>query len=528
MLDIFNLLNNKTSMIFKSEKRETVRYLGAYGHFQLYKSLKDYTVAKFLGKSNIKIPVFARFSTGNSDTERGIREFSLKFYAEDVFDLIGYNIPVYNGFSASSDDDFWLQFTINPDNIDTVMWLMSDRAIPRSLRMMEGYGKDTYRFINSKFCTKVVRFIWKPLLGVHTLNYDEAVIISGKNPDFLREDLHGAILNGYFPEYELCIQTTDDKNENINIRGLWKEEEIPLKPIGLLTLNRFAVDMSVTGQFDENNIVKGIVRIGEDGGKNNKLDRFAQAAMFWSSMSETEKKNIIDAFSSEAGSVKDINVRQKIADILGSVDKELSYKVAENIGVYPPENISEPKNITPSKALSLANTIKSVSTRKVAVLLERGFDIQGFKAVTGHLKRAKVNFDTISSKMGNITSKDGTTVYAEKSFKTSSSVFYDGIIICGGRKCAEALMENKDAIDFVSEAFGHMKTVAAYEDGIDFITSCNLKITTAGLNDNDIRNDCGVVTVRTSNNLKAFSEEFLNALSCHRHWCRNKLKSEII
>lgn len=248
------------------------RGVGAHGIFQLYESLKDYTKADFLTNTSKITPVFVRFSTvqgskGSADTVRDVRGFATKFYTDEGnFDLVGNNIPVFfiqdaikfPDFvhavkpepdtdipqGASAHDTFWDFVGQNPETAHMVMWIMSDRAIPRSLRMMEGFGVHTFRLINAEGTAHFVKFHWKPKLGLHSLVWDEAQRIAGKNPDFHRQDLYDAINQGEYPEWELGLQIIPEENEHqfdfdiLDATKLWPEEDVPVKIVGKLTLNR--------------------------------------------------------------------------------------------------------------------------------------------------------------------------------------------------------------------------------------------------------------------------------------------------
>jgi catalase len=244
----------------------------AHGVFQVYESMSDVTKAKFLQDPSVQTPVFVRFSTvagsrGSSDLARDVRGFAVKFYTDEGnFDLVGNNIPVFfiqdaikfpdlvhavkpephNEIpqAASAHDTFWDFISLMPESAHMIMWLMSDRAIPRSFRMMEGFGVHTFRLINDKGEASFVKFHWKPLLGVHSVAWDEAQNISGKDPDYHRRDLWEAIENGDFPEWELGVQIVPEQDEMkyefdlLDPTKIIPEELVPVKRIGKLTLNR--------------------------------------------------------------------------------------------------------------------------------------------------------------------------------------------------------------------------------------------------------------------------------------------------
>ncbi|GEP98807.1 catalase [Chitinophaga cymbidii] len=245
----------------------------AHGVFEVYgAAMQKYTKARFLTDPSMKTPVFVRFSTvagsrGSTDLARDVRGFAVKFYTEEGnFDLVGNNMPVFfiqdaikfpdlvhavkpepdheMPQAASAHDTFWDFISLMPESAHMIMWLMSDRAIPRSFRMMEGFGVHTFRFVNSKGAGTFVKFHWKPLLGVHSVAWDEAQKISGKDPDFHRRDLWEAIENGAFPEWELGVQLVPEKDEFkyefdlLDPTKIIPEELVPVQRIGKLTLNR--------------------------------------------------------------------------------------------------------------------------------------------------------------------------------------------------------------------------------------------------------------------------------------------------
>jgi catalase len=248
------------------------RGYGVHGEFQVYESLERYTKAKFLTNPTKKTPVFVRFSTvagsrGSADVPRDARGFAVKFYTEEGnYDLVGNNIPVFfiqdaikfpdlvhalkpephNEIpqAATAHDTFWDFIANNQESAHMIMWAMSDRSIPRSYRMMEGFGVHTFRLVNSAGEAFFVKFHWKPLLGVHSVCWDEAQKINGKDPDFHRRDLYEAIENGDYPEWELGLQIIPQADEFkfdfdiLDPTKIWPEEDVPVQRVGRLTLNR--------------------------------------------------------------------------------------------------------------------------------------------------------------------------------------------------------------------------------------------------------------------------------------------------
>jgi catalase len=267
----------------------------AHGYFQVYESMAEYTMADFLQDPSVRTPVFVRFSTvvgsrGSTDLARDVRGFAVKFYTQQGnFDIVGNNIPVFfiqdaikfpdlvhaikpephNEIpqAASAHDTFWDFISLMPESMHMIMWVMSDRAIPRSYRMMEGFGVHTFRLINARGKARFVKFHWKPLLGLHAVVWDEAQKISGKDPDFHRRDLWEAIESGNYPEWELGVQIVEEKDEHnfdfdlLDPTKIIPEEIVPVQRIGRLTLNRnpdnfFAETEQVA--FHIGNVVPGI------------------------------------------------------------------------------------------------------------------------------------------------------------------------------------------------------------------------------------------------------------------------------
>ncbi|WP_411959213.1 catalase HPII [Pseudomonas sp. s4] len=248
------------------------RGTGAHGYFQSYGNHAELTKAGFLQDPEKVTPIFVRFSTvqgprGSADTVRDVRGFAVKFYTDEGnFDLVGNNMPVFfiqdaikfpdfvhavkpephNEIptGASAHDTFWDFVSLVPESAHMVMWAMSDRAIPRSLRMMEGFGVHTFRLINAQGVASFVKFHWKPRQGVHSLLWDEAQKLAGKDADFQRRDLWEAIETGDYPEWELGVQIVPEADEHkfdfdlLDPTKIIPEELVPVTPLGKMVLNR--------------------------------------------------------------------------------------------------------------------------------------------------------------------------------------------------------------------------------------------------------------------------------------------------
>ncbi|MEZ4682660.1 MAG: catalase [Caldilineaceae bacterium] len=271
------------------------RGYGAHGFFETYESLADLTCADIFQRAGEKTPAFVRFSTvagnkGSADLARDVRGFAVKLYTKaGNWDIVGNNIPVFfiqdaikfpdlihsakpepdRGFpqAQTAHDNFWDFISLTPESMHMVMWIMSDRAIPRSFRMMEGFGVHTFRLVNEAGKSTFVKFHWKPKLGMQSVVWNEAVKINGADPDFHRRDLWDAIQAGDYPEWELGLQLFDEAQADkfwfdiLDATKIVPEEEVPVRIVGRLVLDRcvdnfFAETEQVA--FMTQNIVRGI------------------------------------------------------------------------------------------------------------------------------------------------------------------------------------------------------------------------------------------------------------------------------
>jgi catalase len=275
LLEDFHFLEKITHFDHERIPERIVHARGsaAHGYFQPYRSLAKYTRAAFLQDPKVRTPVFTRFSTvaggaGSIDLPRDVRGFAVKFYtSEGIFDLVGNNIPVFfiqdalkfpdlvhsvkmepdRGFpqAASAHDTFWDFVSLMPETMHMLMWTMSDRAIPRSLRMIEGFGVNTFRLVDAKGRATFIKWHWRPALGTAAVLWDEACKINGADHDFHRRDLFKAIESGAFPEWELSIQAIPEGKEGeldfdiLDATKLIPEEIVPLEPVGKMVLDRW-------------------------------------------------------------------------------------------------------------------------------------------------------------------------------------------------------------------------------------------------------------------------------------------------
>jgi catalase len=615
----------------------------AHGYFQAYEPLGELTKAKFLQDPTVQTPVFVRFSTvvgfrGSADTVRDVRGFAVKFYTEEGnFDLVGNNMPVFfiqdaikfpdlvhaikpqphNEMpqASAAHDNFWDFISLMPESMHMIMWVLSDRALPRSYRMMEGFGVHTFRFINEQGKSRFVKFHWRPRLGMHSLVWDETQKLAGKDPDFNRRDLWEAIEMGNYPEFELGVQIVEEEDEFkfdfdlLDPTKIIPEELVPVRPIGKMVLNRnpdnfFAETEQVA--FHPGHVVSGIdftndpllqgrlfsytdtqlIRLGgpnfaeipinrpvvavhnnqRDGymrqtinkGRTNYFpnslgggcpmtapenmggyvhhaekveghkirersesfkDFYSQATLFWNSLSEPEKEHLVDAAHFELGKVETIEIRQRMVDHFNHIDHQLATRVAQGIGVTPPEREVQPNHARKSAALSMENTIKNtIQSRKVAVLVAPGYNYNELMDVKKALKNAGATAEVVSKFGGKVLSADGQETPVDKMFVTTASVMYDAIYVPGGKQSVDTLKQQGDAIHFINEAFRHCKAIAASSEGVELFQHASLEGVRLAAGGDQVLNDRGVVTIGKAS--QAFTQQFIDAIAQHRHWER--------
>ena len=566
------------------------RGTGAHGYFQPTKSLAKLTKASFLQDPSQKTEVFVRFSTvaggaGSVDLPRDVRGFAVKFYTDEGnFDLVGNNIPVFfiqdaikfpdlihsvkmepdRGYpqAASAHDTFWDFASLMPESMHMLMWAMSDRAIPRSYRNIEGFGVHTFRLVNAKGQSTFVKFHWRPVAGAVSVIWDEAVKICGADPDFHRRDLFEAIARGDFPEYEFCIQTFDQEFADsfefdvLDPTKLIPEEIIPLQVIGKMVLDRnvdnffaeteqaafhpgnvvpgidFTNDPLLQGRlfsytdtqllrlggpnfhelevnrprcpmrnFQRDGIKRQIVPTGRVAYEPNSLDpagprespdrgfrtfaaqnaedeqgdklrirpeRFAdhysQARLFFRSMTEPEQRHIISAFAFEFAKVETIPIRTRMLGHLMIIDDTLGTAVEQALGMEGMADTitpaRDPIDMDASPMLSLIEKAKpTIKGRKVAALVTDGVDDEVLEALRKAIEKEGALLAIIAPKIGGVTTAKGKKLPADQALSGAPSVLFDAVALLPSETGAEALVKEAAAIDWLRDAFGHLKII---------------------------------------------------------------------
>jgi catalase len=563
---------------------------GAHGYFQPTKSLAKLTKAAFLQDPKKKTEVFVRFSTvaggaGSVDLPRDVRGFAVKFYTEEGnFDLVGNNIPVFfiqdaikfpdlihsvkmepdRGFpqAASAHDTFWDFASLMPESMHMLVWVMSDRAIPRSYRMIEGFGIHTFRLIDAKGKSTFVKFHWRPAAGAASVLWDEAVKISGADPDFHRRDLFDAIARGDFPEYEFCIQAFDQKTADdfefdvLDSTKLIPEELVPLEVIGKMVLNRNVDNFFAETEqaaFHPGHVVPGIdftndpllqgrlfsytdtqlIRLGgpnfheleinrprcpmrnfqRDGVKRQNVptgrvayepnsldpagpresaergfvtyadqesgdklrirsetfaDHYSQARQFFRSMTEPEQRHIISAFAFELGKVETVAIRKRMLGHLMIIERTLGAAVEEALGmVGEAERLTparDPIDLDESPALSLIKKAKpTLRGRKVGALITDGVDDAVLDALRSAVEREGATFAIVAPKAAGVKTAKGKRVAADHALSSGPSIFFDAVALVPSADGAALLAREAAAIDWMRDAFGHLKVIGTVE-----------------------------------------------------------------
>jgi len=576
------------------------RATGVHGFFELTASLKQYTTARILTEVGEKTPVFTRISTvaggaGSVDTPRDVRGFAVKFYTkEGNWDLVGNNIPVFfiqdaikfpdlihavkmepdRGFpqSATAHDTFWDFISLTPESMHMVMWIMSDRTLPRSLRMIEGFGVHSFRLINAAGESTFVKFHWRPKLGLQSTIWDETVKISGADQDFHRRDMFDAIAAGNFPEWEFAVQLFTQEQadsfpfDHLDATKLIPEELVPLKVIGRMVLDRwpnnffaeteqvaycpshvvpgidFSNDPLLQGRlfsyldtqlsrlgsanfhqipvnapkcpfanhqrdghmqmaqpagrvaYEPNSLADNSPRetpkgfhsaaVAETGQKGRIraetfADHYSQARQFYLSQTAYEQAHIASALVFELSKVEHPHIREAMVGHLLHIEKDLAKRVAAGLGLDSmpdaPVAAAPVKKMPPSPALQIIGKMKAtLAGRAIGILIADGSDGTAIKKIKKAATDAGASVKIIAPKVGGTKLADGTMLEADGQLAGTPSVLFDAVAVVLSDKGAKALSMEGAAIDFVRDAFGHLKAIAVDQGGQALLKSAHV------------------------------------------------------
>jgi catalase len=563
------------------------RGTAAHGYFELTRSLKKYTRAKILTEVGERTPLFTRFSTvaggaGSVDTPRDVRGFATKFYTkEGNWDLVGNNIPVFfiqdamkfpdvvhsvkmepdRGYpqAGSAHDTFWDFISLTPEAMHMIMWAMSDRTIPRSLRMIEGFGVHSFRLLNEKGESTFVKFHWRPKLGIQSTVWDEAVKLQAADNDFHRRDLFESIQAGAFPEWELAVQLFTQEQadafpfDHLDATKLIPEEMIPLTVIGRMVLDRWPDNFFAETEqvaFCPSHVVPGIdfsndpllqgrlfsyldtqlSRLGgpnfhqipinapkcpfanlqrdghmqmsvpkgrvnyepstlqgdspretpagfrshatmADDGEKGRIraqsfaDHYSQPRLFFRSQTDIEQAHIASSLVFELSKVETAYIREAIVGHLRHIDADLAQRVADGLGLdalppAPPAAV-HPKEMKPSPALQIIGKMKdTLEGRCVGILIADGSDAGAVKRLRKAAEAEGAMVKIVAPKIGGATLSDGRKQAADGQLAGTPSTVFDAVAIVLSKDGGAMLAKESAAVDFVRDAFGHLKAIA--------------------------------------------------------------------
>ncbi|WP_232463666.1 catalase [Methylovulum psychrotolerans] len=577
------------------------RGTGAHGFFELTHSLENYTTAKVLTEVGVQTPLFARISTvaggsGSADTPRDVRGFALKFYTkEGNWDLVGNNIPVFfiqdaikfpdlihavkmepdRGFpqAASAHDTFWDFISLTPETMHMVMWIMSDRTLPRSLRMIEGFGIHSFRLLNAAGTATFVKFHWRPKLGLQSTLWDEAVKIAGADADFHRRDMFEAISAGDFPEWEFSVQLFTAAQaeafpfDHLDATKLIPEELVPLQVIGRFVLNRWPDNFFAETEqvaFCPSHVVPGIdfsndpllqgrlfsyldtqlSRLGsanfhqipinapqcpfanqqrdghaqmaqpsgrvsyepnslaadspreqahtgfrsvaaDEAGSKGRIraesfaDHYSQARQFYLSQSAYEQAHLASALVFELSKLDHPHIRSAIVGHLRHINENLAIRVASGLGMEAlpnaPVTAMPVQTLAASPALQLIGKMQdTLKGRTVGILLADGSDTASIKAVKEGVAAAGAKVKIIALTIGAVKLSDDVMLAVDGQLAGTPSVLFDAIAIILSPAHAVRLGKEAAAIDFVRDAFGHLKAIVFDKGGADLLKTAGI------------------------------------------------------
>jgi catalase len=576
------------------------RGTGVHGFFELTDSLQKYTSAKILTEVGTKTPVFTRISTvaggsGSVDTPRDVRGFAVKFYTQEGnWDLVGNNIPVFfiqdaikfpdlvhavkmepdRGFpqSASAHDTFWDFISLTPESMHMVMWIMSDRTIPRSLRMIEGFGVHSFRLINENGDSTFVKFHWRPKLGLQSTVWDEAVKIAGADPDFMRREMFEAIEAGNFPEWEFAVQLFTQKEadqfpfDHLDATKLIPEELVPLKVIGRMVLDRwpnnffaeteqvaycpshvvpgidFSNDPLLQGRlfsyldtqlsrlgspnfhqipinapkcpfanhqrdgqmqmnqpigrvaYEPNTLSKDSPRESPSGfqsaasnesGDKGRIrpesfaDHYSQARQFFISQTSYEQAHIASALVFELSKVEHLHIRVTMVTHLLHISQDLANRVAKGLGLdempAAAQAAAKAQDMPPSPALQTIGKMKdTLMGRSIGILVADGSDAALLESIKKAVLKAGASVKVVGPKIGGAKLSDGSLYPVDGQLAGTPSVLFDAVAIVLSSEGARILSAEAAVIDFIRDAYGHLKAIAIDKGGQILLDKANV------------------------------------------------------
>ncbi|WP_164263139.1 catalase [Stenotrophomonas maltophilia] len=598
----------------------------AHGYFELTRSLAAHTRARILTEVGVKTPVFTRFSTvaggaGSVDTPRDVRGFAVKFYTkEGNWDLVGNNIPVFfiqdamkfpdlvhavkmepdRAFpqAATAHDTFWDFISLMPESMHMIMWAMSDRAIPRSLRMIEGFGVHSFRLLDEAGESTFVKFHWRPRLGIQSTVWDEALKLQSADNDFHRRDLFEAIQRGDFPEWELAVQLFTEEEadafpfDHLDPTKIIPESLVPLQVIGRMVLDRWPDNFFAETEqvafcpanvppgidFSNDPLLQGrlfsyldtqLLRLGgpnfhqipvnapkcpfanhhrdghmqmqvpkgrvaydpsslqddtpretpagfrshasaDDGRKGRTraesfADHYSQARMFFRSLEKPEQAHLASALVFELSKVETLKVRVRTVSHLRNIDESLARRVADGLAL--PALPDAAPTATPVRDMPPAPEVRVIGRNKpilqgrcIGVLFDEGSDARVIASLSKAARKAGAEVKLVAPKVGGAMLSDGSVQAADGQLAGTPSAVFDAVAVVLSVEASKALSKESAALEFVSQAWAHLKAIASDAGGQALLKAAR------------VGNDPGIVEAEDA---KAFL-----AVAATRQWAR--------
>lgn len=598
----------------------------AHGYFELTRSLAAHTRARILTEVGVRTPVFTRFSTvaggaGSVDTPRDVRGFAVKFYTkEGNWDLVGNNIPVFfiqdamkfpdlvhavkmepdRAFpqAATAHDTFWDFISLMPESMHMIMWAMSDRAIPRSLRMIEGFGVHSFRLLNEAGESTFVKFHWRPKLGIQSTVWDEALKLQSADNDFHRRDLFEAIQRGDFPEWELGVQLFTEEEadafpfDHLDPTKIIPESLVPLQVIGRMVLDRWPDNFFAETEqvafcpanvppgidFSNDPLLQGrlfsyldtqLLRLGgpnfhqipvnapkcpfanhqrdghmqmhvpkgrvaydpsslqedtpretpagfrshasaDDGRKGRTraesfADHYSQARMFFRSLEKPEQAHLASALVFELSKVETLKVRVRTVSHLRNIDESLAQRVADGLAL--PALPDPAPTATPVQDMPAAPEVRVIGRNKptlqgrsIGILFDEGSDARVMASLSKAARKAGADVKLVAPEVGGATLSDGAMQAADGQLAGTPSAVFDAVAVVLSPEAAKALSKESAAVEFVSQAWTHLKAIASDAGGQTLLKAAR------------VGNDAGIVEAEDA---KAFL-----AAAATRQWAR--------
>ena len=570
--------------------------------------------------------MFVGFSTvmgerGSTDTARDVRGFAVKFYTkEGNWDLVGNNIPVFfiqdamkfpdlvhavkmepdRAFpqAASAHDTFWDFISLMPESMHMIMWAMSDRAIPRSLRMIEGFGVHSFRLLDEAGESTFVKFHWRPRLGVQSTVWDEALKLQSADNDFHRRDLFEAIQRGDFPEWELAVQlfTEEDAEafpfDHLDPTKIIPESLVPLQVIGRMVLDRWPDNFFAETEqvafcpanvppgidFSNDPLLQGrlfsyldtqLLRLGgpnfhqipvnapkcpfanhqrdghmqmqvpkgrvaydpsslqedspretpagfrshasaDDGRKGRTraesfADHYSQARMFFRSLEKPEQAHLASALVFELSKVETLKVRVRTVSHLRNIDESLAQRVADGLAL--PALPDPAPTATPVQDMPAAPEVRVIGRNKptlqgrsIGILFDEGSDARVMASLSKAARKAGADVKLVAPKVGGATLSDGAMQAADGQLAGTPSAVFDAVAVVLSPEAAKALSKESAAVEFVSQAWAHLKAIASDAGGQTLLKAAR------------VGNDAGIVEAEDA---KAYL-----AAAATRQWAR--------